>query len=235
MAVDVVVRRVRARVSRSEQCRDRLTGAARLVVDEPHQRVVAVGSLPGGCGVLLVRVRDHQYPVEVHGDRPVRIRRPLAGQLPDAGACFGPGSTDRRQSLLLGGGEGVDEAGDRRVGGHRPEHSRLRPQHAGIREAVTAQGDRQGHVQEDLARIVDGPGLPPQHQRHCYRGVQAGLAYGLDQQHASGLRDQRPTRSRCGHAATTRYASPPGVPLSVQPTAPWKSPIGAVQERSLLM
>lgn len=39
---------------------------------------------------------------------------------------------------------------------------------------------------------MDGPRLAPRHQRCGYRGVQAGLADDLDQQHAPGLGDHRP-------------------------------------------
>jgi hypothetical protein len=35
-------------------------------------------------------------------------------------------------------GEGVDEPGDGRVGGHRSEHDRLGPQHRDIGQAVPA-------------------------------------------------------------------------------------------------
>lgn len=139
--------------------------AALPVVDEPHQRVVPVGPLPGGCGVLLVGVRDHQHPVEVDGHRPARIRCTALGQLPDPLAGSGPCGTSRLQGLLAGGGESFDQTGDRRIGGHRPEHGRLGPQHADIREAVPAQCDRQGHVQQDLARIVHRPSLPPRRER----------------------------------------------------------------------
>ena len=82
---------------------------------------------------------------------------------------------------------------DRRVGGHRPEHTRLGPQHAHVGQAVTAQCDRQGHVQQDLARIVYRPRASPWRERCRYRLVQPGLADGLDQQHAPGLGHHGPT------------------------------------------
>ena len=112
-----------------------------------------------------------------------------AGQRPDTCADFGPRRADRGERLRAGGGEGVDQAGDGRVGGHRAEHGRLGPQHGDIRQAVPAQRDRQRDIQQDLARIVHRPRLAPRRQRRRYRRVQAGLADRLDQQHRPGLRD----------------------------------------------
>jgi hypothetical protein len=137
-------------------------------------------------------VGDHQDAVEVDRDLSVGVRGILPGQQPDALPDFGPCGPDGLQSFLAGGREGVDEAGDGRVGGDRAEEGRLAPQHRDVCEAVPAQRDRQGDVQQDLARIMHRPSLPPRRQCRGYRGVQAGLADGLDQQHAPGLRDHRP-------------------------------------------
>lgn len=52
------------------------------------------------------------------------------------------------------------------VGSEATGHVRLGPQHADIREAVPAQRDREGNIQQDLARIVHRPRLPPRRQRH---------------------------------------------------------------------
>lgn len=100
---------------------------------------------------------------------------------------------------LAGYGEGVDQAGDGRVGGDR-----LTPQHGDIREAVPAQRDRQSEVQEDLAGIVDGPRLPPRSQSCGYRLVKARFADRLQQQ---DCRPARPPADRVpghGHVGTTR-------------------------------
>src|SRR5690606_28028849 len=80
-----------------------------------------------------------------------------------------------------GGGEGVDQAGDRRVGGDRAEDGRLTPEPRDVREAVPAEGDRQGDVQEDLAGVVDGPRPPPRSQSCGYGLVQADLADCFDE------------------------------------------------------
>lgn len=103
------------------------------------------------------------------------------GQRPDPLPDFGPCGPDGLQDLLAGGGEGVDEAGDGRVGGDRAEDGRLAPQRRDVREAVPAQCDRQGDVQQDLARVVDGPRFAPRRQHLRYRLIQTGLADCFDQ------------------------------------------------------
>jgi hypothetical protein len=140
---------------------------------------------PRKCGGFL-------FPVCALECVTARVRRRGAGQHPDPLAYFGPRGTDRGQSLRPACGELVDEPGDGRVGGHRPEHGRLGPQHADIDQAVPAQRDRQGHVRQDLPRIVYRPRPPPRRERRRYRGVQAALADCLGQQHSSGLGDHRP-------------------------------------------
>lgn len=72
-----------------------------------------------GGGILIVGVRDDEHSVEVHDQLPARVRRLLAGQLPHPLADFGPDRPGRLKGLRPGRGEGIDEAGDRRVGGHR--------------------------------------------------------------------------------------------------------------------
>lgn len=44
---------------------DGFSGPSGAVVDRPHERVVAVGLLPGRSRVLLVRVGGDQDPVQV--------------------------------------------------------------------------------------------------------------------------------------------------------------------------
>jgi hypothetical protein len=94
----------------------------------------------------------------------------LAGQRPGVPPDFGPCGPDGLQGFLAGSGEGVDQAGDGRVGGDRAEDGGLTAQHRDVREAVPAQCDRQGDVQEGLAGIVDGARFAPRSQ--C-------LGYGL--------------------------------------------------------
>lgn len=100
--------RVRARVPRAEERGDGFAGSARTVVDEGQERVVFVGLLPGRGRVLLVRVRDDQHSVQVHGHLSAGIWSPAVGQLPHLMAYFGTCGADRRQCLLARGGEGVD-------------------------------------------------------------------------------------------------------------------------------
>jgi len=58
------------------------------------------------------------------------------------------------------GGKDVDQAGDHRVGGDRSEDGRLAPRHGDTREAVTAERDRQGDVQENLVLRTSRPAVP---------------------------------------------------------------------------
>ncbi len=139
----------------------------RAVVDESHQRMVAVGPLPSRGRVLLVRVRDHQHPVQVDRHPFVRVPRLPVGQAPDIFTDFGPCGADSPKGGVAGGGEGGDQAGGRRVGGDRSEHGRLGPQHADIGQAVPAHRDCLCEVQEDLPGILDGPRLPPGQDPSC--------------------------------------------------------------------
>lgn len=146
----MVVGGVRARVPRPKGSGDGFAGPAWPVVDEGHQRVVAVGLLLGRGGILLVGVGDDQDSVQVHDHLPTGVRCLAAGQRPGAGPDFVPGGADGVQCLLVRGGEGVDQAGDRGVGGDRSEHGRLGPQHGDVGEAAPAKRDRQRKIYEYL-------------------------------------------------------------------------------------
>lgn len=106
-------------------------------------------------------MRQHEDPVYVHDHLPARVRRRITGQLPDVLAYFGPSRTQRGQNPFPSCGQLADQAGDRRIGGHGPEDGRFRPQHTGVSQAVPAQRDREGDVQEDLPRGVDGRCMRP--------------------------------------------------------------------------
>lgn len=110
---------VRARVPVPEQSGDGFAGPARPVADEPHQRVVTVGSLPGRGGILLVGVGDDQDTVQVHDHLPADVRCPIASQHPGTSAHFRSRGADSGQCFLACGGKDVDQAGDRR-GRRRP-------------------------------------------------------------------------------------------------------------------
>lgn len=97
------------------------------------------------------------------------------------------------KGLRSGRGEGIDEPRDGRVGSHRPETRRLGPQHPHIGQAVPAERDRQGHIQQHLPRIVHRPRLAPRCQSSKYRLVQPSLTGRLHQQDPSRLRHHRPT------------------------------------------
>jgi hypothetical protein len=104
---------------------------------------------------------------------------------------------DRRHGPLPVCGEGVDQAGDRRIAGHRPQHgrlgsarlgsARLGSQHAYVGQAVPAQGHRESDIQQELAWIVHRSGFPPWRQRRRCRLIQTGLMDRLHQQYTAGL------------------------------------------------
>lgn len=174
---------------------------------------------------------DHEDAVEIDGDPAVGVRgvltRQRPGVMPDFGAC-GP---DGPQSFLAGCREGVDQTGDGRVGGDRAEDSRLTPQRCNVREAVPAQCDRPRRVQESLARIVDGPRLPPRSQSCGYRLVKAVLRT------VSISRTAPACETTCRPFPWTRTRGYDEIGsltwkvlFSLQPTGPSASPIVAGQE-----
>lgn len=65
-----------------------------------------------------------------------------------------------------------------------------------LREAVPAQRDREGNVQQDLAWIVHRPGAAPNSHRRRHLLVQPGPASGLNQEHGTGLRHHRPAAAQ---------------------------------------
>ncbi|MBB4981172.1 hypothetical protein GGE06_002080, partial [Streptomyces sp. SFB5A] len=160
-----------------------------LPAPAPRSRADCPGG-PRRSGVLLVRVGQDQHPVDVHDHFATRVRLRLSGQLPEPSADFGPCLADGRERAGTGRGEGVDQSGDGRVGRDRPEHSGLGPQHRHVRQAVAAERDGQGEVEQDLAGIVHRPRLAPRGQGRRQRGVQAGPASRLHQEHPAGLRDR---------------------------------------------
>ncbi|GES33675.1 hypothetical protein San01_61630 [Streptomyces angustmyceticus] len=102
-------------------------------------------------------------------------------------AYFDPRSPDGGQCSGASGGERVDEAGDGRVGGDWPEQLGLGPQHRNVRQAVPAQRDRQGQIEQDFAGIMHRPGLAPRLQGRRERGIQTGPPDRLHQQYPAGL------------------------------------------------
>lgn len=190
---DVVGGGVGACVAGPQQPDHRLTAATPAVVDEAHQRVMAEGLLPGRGRILLVGVRDYQHPVDVHDHLSAGIRCPVTRQLPQIYTDFGTGRAQCVQGSRPARGEHIDQPGDDRVGGHRPEHGRLSPQQPDMRQAVPAEGDRKRHIQQDLVRLMHRPSLTPRRQRRRYRLIQPGLAHRLNQQHGPGLRDHPAT------------------------------------------
>ena len=74
---------VRAGVPGPQQDRQRLPGAFGAVISEDSQRVMAVGLLPRGHGLLLLRARGHDRRVDIDRDQAAaRAGRRVAGQCP---------------------------------------------------------------------------------------------------------------------------------------------------------
>lgn len=84
---------------------------------------------------------------------------------PSAAGPFGPALPRPATIPRSGGGDGVDEPGDRGIGCHRAEHVGLGPQHGDIGEAGPAQSDSERDIQQHLARVVHCPRLAPRRQR----------------------------------------------------------------------
>jgi hypothetical protein len=113
-------------------------------------------------------------------------------------------------SVTLPSGERVDETGDRRIGGHRSEHTRLGPQYADVGHAVAAERDSQGHIQQGFAWVMHRSRLAPRRQCRRYRSVSPTRGPSRPTAPARPARPPRGRRRRHGHAGTTRYASSPG-------------------------
>src|SRR5690606_21448436 len=64
------------------------------------------------------------------------------GQRPHPFTHIGAGPAQRLQRPLTGTGEGVDQPGHRRIGGHRPEPARLGPPHRPTGQALAPQPPR---------------------------------------------------------------------------------------------
>ncbi|MDQ0578985.1 hypothetical protein QF030_001163 [Streptomyces rishiriensis] len=75
---------------------------------------------------------------------------------PDPFTHSGTGGAQRGQDPLAARGQLSDQARDRRVGGHRPEHGRLSPQQGHVGWAVPAQREGKRHI-ELVATYADGP------------------------------------------------------------------------------
>lgn len=130
-------------VSGQQDC-DRFPGAGRAVVDEHDQRLMAKGFL--SSGVLLLGVRQDQYPVELQNDLAVGGRTVCTGQLPISQVYFVWCRADCGQGFRAGCGKDVDETADGRAGGHRVEDVGLGPQQGDIGQAVSRELSRAGGV-----------------------------------------------------------------------------------------
>lgn len=72
----------------------------------------------------------------------------------------GAGGVDRRDRLVgIVGGESGDQPGPGWVGGDLPEHLWVGPELGDVGEAVPADCERHGQVEENLAGIMRGSGL----------------------------------------------------------------------------
>lgn len=172
---------------------DGLAAAASPVVDEAHQWMVPEGLFAGRSGVLLLWNASAQPPGP--GPRsPVRLHpaprdQPTSAPFNDlslarSGSSPGPPVRSR---------PGVDQSRDRWTRGHRPEHARPRSQHPDIGQGVPADTNREGHIHQDLPRIMHRPLLPPRRQGRRYHLAQPGHKDLLNQQHATGLAGHRTT------------------------------------------
>jgi hypothetical protein len=177
---------------RPQQRGERLTGPAGAVVDEGEHGVEPEPAFEVRGRVLFFRVRTDQGGVQIDHDLPAttvvgegRAMRPH----PRPSMC--PGGADRRDRLIRLLGQRVDQAADRRVGGHRTEQLGLGADHADVGQAVTTQRDRDRQIQHRLARVMDTAGRPPRRQP-IREGLRQPADAGRGQQHRrTRRRDQR--------------------------------------------
>jgi hypothetical protein len=107
-------------------------------------------------------MRTDQRGVQIDDHRATgRDRQPMA---PHRASRPTTRPTDRRDRTERVISQGVDQPADRGIGGHTAEQLRLRTQHCGIGQTVTAQRDGDRQIQHHLARIVHRPCRPPRTQ-----------------------------------------------------------------------
>jgi hypothetical protein len=135
------------------------------------------------CAVGGVHV-DHQRPERIG----VVVGGMLTGQRPGPRPRHRTGAGDRCQRCRGVAGQGVDQPGDCRIGGDRAEHLRCRAQLRQIGQAVPADRQADGQIQQHLARIVPGGRPPP--RRHLGRegGGQTDGLRSPQQQDGPGVR-----------------------------------------------
>ncbi|GGZ94309.1 hypothetical protein GCM10010389_36340 [Streptomyces echinoruber] len=69
----------------------------------------------------------------------------------------------------------IDQAGDRRTGGNRPEHGQLGLQHHDVGQVVPAERDRRHKARNILPKILGDQRFTPRHRCRRYRPVKANL------------------------------------------------------------
>ena len=151
---------------------------------------MAVGLLPRGRGLFLVRAGGHDCRVDVDRDQAAAgAGRGIAGQFPGPLPGRGPRGADGLQRPGRISGQAGDQPGDHRIGGCRPEELWLRPQHRHICQAVPAQ--RHGHRQvgDDLPWAVHSPWLAPPFQCSVQTTIQACCPQRVGQENPAALGD----------------------------------------------
>ncbi len=188
-----------------------------------------------------------QRGIEVDDQRD-RSRRVVIGgvhprQRPHPGPGRGPGGVDRRQRRGCIRGQGRDRPGHRQIRRDGSVDPGFGAQHRHVGEAVTAQSEGNGQVENHPARVVDRPRAPPQGQPGTGPAVHTRRPDGLRQQHPTGPPLQpTPTPRLPQDAGTTGYASSPGrcsfnlvgpdcrkpnLPSSGAPSSPRRDPVSA--------
>ena len=140
------------------------------VIDRRAHRVEAVAALVGRFGSFLLGVGAHQRGIDVHDHLSTGAVPGRAGQrpppCPHPRSCLGAGFADRRDGRMVITGQGREQARHRRVRGDRPEHRRLGPDRCQISQAVTAERDRCGEIEQHLPGVMNSTRCTPRRQRH---------------------------------------------------------------------
>ena len=169
------------------------------VVQEVEQRMKPEALLPGRCGLLLLRMRDHNGRIEVQDQARHRKARCPHGRQPLAGlGQLRPGQFPRRSSGgpdpdQARGVDAVQQPPRGRVRGHRPEQFRHPAQDGQVGDRLTAIGEHRGQVDRDPAPVMTIGPTPGHREGITETAGQPRRIGNISEQTGSGMADHTPT------------------------------------------
>lgn len=188
--VDVISSGVGAGVAGAQQFSEGLPTTWATMVDERQQGVESVPFLVGGFRVLLLTMCSNQGGIDVDDQRVAGvgsvIRSVLAGKVPYPCPSSSPSRVDRGQTLIDVSGQELKGPGDRRVRCHTPVQVGFGPEFAAVGQDVTAEGEGEREIKQNLARVVSREGLLPRCQGGRQVVGEAAGVHGFREQDAVG-------------------------------------------------